>query len=72
MGDSDDQRIDLKKVPKIKAKMDEDSEKQSIFTFNELLTKIDSENKNSFKPCTLSLRKIDARNRKILEGNGSF
>jgi hypothetical protein len=55
---------------KYKGKSDtrEDNEKQQIFTFNELLTKVDSENPNNFKPCTISLRKIDARNRKILEG----
>jgi len=60
-------KVKLNKVPKVKSTL-QGEEPDKIFTFNELITKVRSENKNSFQPCTLSLRKIDARNRKILEG----
>ena len=39
----------------------------NIFTFNELMTKIDNQKLDNFKPWKISLRKIDAKKRKILE-----
>lgn len=61
-------KIKLNKVPKIKTDLQGEG-KDKILTFNELMEKVNSKNKNTFQPCTLSLRKMDARNRKILEGN---
>ena len=45
----------------------EDKGESRIFTFNELLTKVDNQKMQSFKPCKMSLRKIDAKKRRILE-----
>jgi hypothetical protein len=66
ISDLDESDTDKRKFAKQKTILDEDDKKKSIFTFNELLTKIDTDNGPKFQPCTLSLRKIDARNRKIL------
>ncbi|CAI2359585.1 unnamed protein product [Moneuplotes crassus] len=59
--------VNLKKVPKMSANVQQVRKSQGVLTFEELLTKVDSEVANGFEPCTFSLRKIDAKNRKLFE-----